>query len=213
AAAAGQGGRGVAVVARGDQTPGGGAAGGAHRQHQQEADRGGQMPAPPQQPHNPGDPPVICGKCLKKPRPDIYIRFMAGQASSWFRGAGFGMFVHWDHASQQGLELSWPMVGGVFALPKCQAVPVAQYHSSAATFDPRRWDAPALARHARDAGMRYGVLTAKHHSGYAMFHTAVSAFSVEHSPFGRDIVGEFVDASRSEGLRVALYYSRPAWSH
>ena len=134
-------------------------------------------------------------------------------APTWFEAAGFGMFVHWDHASQQGLELSWPMVGGVFALPKCQAVPVAQYHSSAATFDPRRWDAPALARHARDAGMRYGVLTAKHHSGYAMFHTAVSTFSVEHSPFGRDIVGEFVDAFRSEGLRVGLYYSLSDWSH
>ncbi|HMC68249.1 MAG TPA: alpha-L-fucosidase, partial [Mycobacteriales bacterium] len=110
-------------------------------------------------------------------------------------------------------ELSWPMVGGVFALPKCRPVPVAQYNSSAATFDPRQWDAPDLARRARAAGMRYGVLTAKHHSGYAMFHTRASTFSVEHSPFGRDIVAEFVDAFRSEGLRVGLYYSLSDWSH
>ena len=39
--------------------------------------------------------------------------------NDWFQGAGLGMFVHWDHASQQGLEVSWPLVGGVFALPKC----------------------------------------------------------------------------------------------
>src|SRR5206468_10481958 len=89
---------------------------------------------------------------------------------NWFDGAGFGMFVHWDHASQQGLELSWPLVGGVFALPRGQSVPVERYHASAATFDPRGWDPEALARTARAAGMRYGVLTAKHHSGYAMFH-------------------------------------------
>lgn len=133
-------------------------------------------------------------------------------ASGWFAGAGLGLFVHWDHASQQGLEISWPLVGGNFALPQGQSVTVEQYHSSAATFDPIAWDAAALARVARDAGATYAVLTAKHHSGYAMFHTKLSEFSVEHSPFGRDIVGEFVDAVRAEGLRVGLYFSLPDWS-
>src|SRR4029079_16882238 len=89
---------------------------------------------------------------------------------------------------------------------------VAQYHSSAATFDPSAWDAAACARLARDRGATYAVLTAKHHSRYAMFHTKRSDFSVEHSPFGRDIVREFVDAVRAEGLRVGLYYSLSDWS-
>ncbi|MDQ1396270.1 MAG: alpha-L-fucosidase, partial [Acidimicrobiaceae bacterium] len=132
---------------------------------------------------------------------------------AWFDRARFGMFIHWDHASQQGLELSWPLVGEMFALPWLKPVPVEQYHSSAATFDPQGWDPAALARTAREAGMRYLVLTAKHHSGYAMFHTKLSEFSVEHSPYGRDIVGEYVEAVRAEGLQVGLYFSLSDWHH
>jgi alpha-L-fucosidase len=130
---------------------------------------------------------------------------------SWFEGAGFGLFVHWDHASQQGLEVSWPLTGGVFALPKAGSVPVDQYHSSAATFDPVEFDAPALARVAKQAGMTYAVLTARHHAGYALWPTAWSDYSVHNSPCGRDLVGEFIAAMRAEGLRVGLYLSLSDW--
>ncbi len=68
--------------------------------------------------------------------------------NDWFRHARFGLFVHWDHASSQGLELSWPLVGGLFALPKCESVSVADYHRSAATFDPVAWG-PGRAGQAR----------------------------------------------------------------
>jgi alpha-L-fucosidase len=139
-----------------------------------------------------------------------------GQArgrGEWFDQARLGLFVHWDHASQQGLELSWPLVGGVFALPYGQSVSVEQYHSSAATFDPTGWDPVALARLARKSGMGYVVLTAKHHSGYAMWHTRCSDFSIEHSPYGKDIVAGFVDAVRAEGLAVGLYFSLSDWHH
>src|SRR5204863_3105867 len=112
----------------------------------------------------PGRPPWYLPKCARKPRPDIYIRSVDGDASGWFRGAGLGLFVHWDHASQQGLELSWPLVGGIPVLPKCQSVPVADYHASAATFDPKAWDPAALARRAKACGMTYAVFTAKHHN-------------------------------------------------
>jgi alpha-L-fucosidase len=126
----------------------------------------------------------------------------------WFDEARLGMFVHWDHASQQGLEVSWPLVGGVFALPKSQRVTAAQYHSSAATFDPVEWDPVGLARMARQAGMRYAVLTTKHHSGYTMWP---SKYGDHSAPF--DIVGSFVSAVRAEGLRVGLYFSLSDWHH
>src|SRR5260370_34529334 len=87
--------------------------------------------------------------------------------SGGFAAARFGLLVHWDHASRQGLELSWPLVGGLFALPKCQSVSVAEYHASAVDFDPHDWDARERARTARAAGMQYAVFTAKHHAGYA----------------------------------------------
>ncbi|HYD10101.1 MAG TPA: alpha-L-fucosidase [Acidimicrobiales bacterium] len=130
----------------------------------------------------------------------------------WFTAARFGLFVHWDHASQQGIEIGWPMVGGVFAI-RAGEVSVEQYHSSAATFDPTSWDAPALARLAKQCGVRYAVLTTKHHSGYALWHTKLSDWSIEHSPFGRDVVREFADAMRAEGIKVGFYFSLPDWHH
>jgi alpha-L-fucosidase len=136
--------------------------------------------------------------------------------TAWFEAARFGLFFHWGHSSQRGCELSWPMVGGNFALPHCQDIPVAEYQSTAATFNPERFDAKAWARLAREAGAEYAVFTAKHHDGYAMFHTRQSDFSVESAsggPFGRDIVGEWVEAFRAEGLRVGLYFSLIDWHH
>jgi alpha-L-fucosidase len=131
----------------------------------------------------------------------------------WFQTARFGMFVHWGHCSQQGVELSWPLVGGIFALPESKPMRVEQYHSSAATFDPQAFDAAALARLAKSCGMQYAVLTTKHHDGYAMFDTKVSEYSVMYSPYGRDIVREFVEAMRAEGIRIGLYFSLADWHH
>ena len=130
--------------------------------------------------------------------------------ADWFRDARLGMFVHWGHCSVQGLELSWPMVGGVPVLPYSATTPVtvAEYESSAATFSPPA-DAPASwLRLARSAGMRYAVLTSRHHDGYSLWPTALSD---HHAPV--DLVGPFVEACRAEGLRVGLYYSLSDWHH
>lgn len=131
---------------------------------------------------------------------------------TWFDTARFGMFIHWGHSSQQGVELSWPMVGGNAALPETN-MSVGAYQSSAATFNPANWDPATLARTAKSLGMQYAVFTTKHHDGYAMFHTKTSNFGVEHSPYQRDIVREFVDAFRAEGLRIGLYFSLIDWHH
>ena len=131
---------------------------------------------------------------------------------SWFDTARFGMFIHWGHSSQQGVELSWPMVGGNSALPET-SMTVEAYQASAATFNPSNWDPAGLARTAKALGMQYAVFTTKHHDGYAMFHTKTSDFGVQHSPYGRDIVREFVEAFRAEGLRIGLYFSLIDWHH
>lgn len=132
--------------------------------------------------------------------------------TTWFDTARFGMFIHWGHSSQQGIELSWPMVGGNAALPEADMT-VAEYQSSAATFNPTNWDPVSLARTVKSLGMQYAVFTTKHHDGYAMFDTKTSDFGVMHSPYGRDIVREFVDAFRAEGLRIGLYFSLIDWHH
>jgi alpha-L-fucosidase len=131
----------------------------------------------------------------------------------WFDEARFGMFIHWGPASQHGWELSWPLVGGVGALPNSQSVAVDQYHAAAATFNPTKFDARAIAKIAARAGMKYGVLTAKHHDGFAMYHTRESDYSIAQTLFKRDIVREYVDAFRAEGLKVGLYFSLIDWHH
>lgn len=136
--------------------------------------------------------------------------------AEWFTGAGFGVFIHWDHASQQGLDLSWPLVGRS-VVPGTEEfsdqVTVAGYQQSAATFDPTSWDAPGLARVIKSSGASYAVFTVRHHAGYSMYHTAWSDFGIEHSPYGKDITRQLVEALRAEGLRVGLYYSLSDWNH
>lgn len=131
----------------------------------------------------------------------------------WFGNAGLGMFVHWSHAAVQGLELSWAMVGNDALFPHSPTVSVAEYEAGAEKFDPEPGAAERWADLAAGAGMAYGVLTAKHHDGYSMFFTEHSDYSVEHSPCGRDLVAEYVEAFRSRGLRVGLYYSLSDWHH
>jgi len=133
--------------------------------------------------------------------------------NTWFDTAGLGMFVHWGHSSQQGCELSWPLVGGVFSLPFCGDIPVEKYHSTALTFNPTAYKPHEWALMAKRLGMQYAILTTKHHDGFAMFHTQQSDFSIQHTAYGRDIVREFIDAMRSEGIRVGLYFSLIDWHH
>ena len=139
-----------------------------------------------------------------------------GSDKTWFVGAGFGVFVHWDHASQQGLEISWPLVGRSTIPGRLTAeddVTVGQYQSTAASFSPVKWDARALARLVREAGATYAVFTARHHAGYSMFESAHSDFSIMQTVYGRDLTKEFVEAVRAEGIKVGLYYSLSDWHH
>jgi alpha-L-fucosidase len=131
----------------------------------------------------------------------------------WFDDARFGMFIHWDHASRRGWEISWPMAGGMFTLPRCQSVDPDEYHALAASFSPDAFDAADLARRARVAGMRYVVFTTRHHNGFSMFDTASSDHNIMRTSYGRDITAEIADAFRAEGLHVGLYYSLSDWHH
>ncbi|MGL5870871.1 MAG: alpha-L-fucosidase [Xenococcaceae cyanobacterium] len=132
---------------------------------------------------------------------------------TWFDTARFGLFIHWGHSSQQGWELSWPLVGGVFSLPYCQNIEVEAYHQNAYTFDPHDYNPHIWARLATQLGMQYAILTVKHHDGFALFHTQQSEFSIQHTPYQQDIVRSFLDAMRAQGLRVGLYFSLSDWHH
>ncbi|WP_346696665.1 alpha-L-fucosidase [Thermophilibacter mediterraneus] len=122
----------------------------------------------------------------------------------WFLHDRFGMFIHF----------------GLYAIPargewlrSDEEMPEEDYLPYFHEFNPTALDARDWARRAREAGMRYAVLTAKHHDGFCLFDTATTDFKSTNTPFGRDIVAEFLEAFRAEGLRVGLYYSLIDWHH
>jgi alpha-L-fucosidase len=133
--------------------------------------------------------------------------------ATWFESARFGMFVHWGPYSARGWEPSWPLVGGSAAFPFGQDIPADDYRRCFDEFAPPVGAPEAWAARARQAGMRYAVLTTKHHDGYTLFPTEHSPVGVHRTLPGRDLVREFVDAFRAEGLRVGLYFSLSDWSH
>jgi alpha-L-fucosidase len=132
------------------------------------------------------------------------------------------MFVHWTHIASRGFELSWPLVGGIDVLPYGTDVAVDDYYRDALSFAPAPGAAKEWMSVAAGAGMKYAILTTKHHDGFALWPTKHSEFSISQTPYGRgaggvphggDLVGEFVDAARDAGMRVGFYYSLSDWHH
>jgi alpha-L-fucosidase len=131
----------------------------------------------------------------------------------WFDSARFGMFVHWGPVSQRGWELSWPLVGGVPVLPYSHDVAVDDYYANTLEFCPDPGAPAEWMRLAERAGMRYAVLTTKHHDGFALWPTKLTGFSIAQTPYEGDLVGEYVEAARAQGLRVGFYHSLSDWHH
>ncbi len=122
----------------------------------------------------------------------------------WWNEARFGMFVHWGLYSQLGRH-EWVM--------NRERIPVAEYDKLADTFEAKPRAARSWARLAKKAGMKYMVMTTKHHEGFCLWDTKQTDFnSVVRSP-GRDLVAEYVAACREFGLKVGLYYSLMDWLH
>ena len=135
---------------------------------------------------------------------------------AWFQNARFGLFIHWGlYAVPGGIWRGQEMDYIGEWLQARFRIPNADYAGIAKDFDPVGFDARAWVRAAKAAGMRYLVFTAKHHDGFAMYHSPVSPFNiVDATPFGRDPLAELAAACREEGLKLGLYYSQDLdWSH
>ena len=123
--------------------------------------------------------------------------------AQWFHEARFGLFVHFGLYSAAARH-EWVMTN--------ERLTDADYRPYFDHFDPDRFDARALVRAAKQAGMGYAVLTTKHHEGFSLWDTQLSTFSAP-AACGRDLVAEFVDAVRAEGVRVGFYHSLIDWHH
>jgi alpha-L-fucosidase len=125
--------------------------------------------------------------------------------TSWFVHDRFGMFIHW----------------GLYALPSRhewvqsqeRIPPEVYYENYFMHFNPTKYDPHQWAKAAREAGMKYVVLTSKHHEGFCLWDSEYTDYKVTNTPYGKDLLNPFVEAFRSEGLRVGFYYSLIDWHH
>ena len=133
-----------------------------------------------------------------------YITRKTPGDTAWFVHDRFGMFIHF----------------GLYSLPARhewirynEEIPTEDYQKYFDHFDPDLYDPKEWARQAKAAGMRYAVFTTKHHEGFCLWDTKYTDYKVTNTKAGRDLVREYVDAFRAEGIHVGLYYSLIDWHH
>ncbi len=122
----------------------------------------------------------------------------------WWTEARFGMFIHWGLYSVPGRH-EWIQLN--------EMIQTDDYAKYLEAFDPDLYNAREWAAYAKKAGFKYVVLTAKHHEGFCMWDSKYTDYKVTNTPAGRDLVKEFVDAFRAEGIKVGFYFSMIDWHH
>ena len=122
----------------------------------------------------------------------------------WWHEARFGMFIHFGLYSVLGRH-EWAM--------EMEGIPVAEYQQLAKQFNPKPHAARAWAKLAKQAGMKYMVMTTKHHEGFCNFDTKLTDYCAPKQAAGRDLVAEYYEAARSEGMHIGFYYSLMDWHH
>jgi len=123
---------------------------------------------------------------------------------AWWQEARFGMFIHWGLYAQ-GARHEW--------VKKHERISEEDYQKYFEMFNPDLFDPAAWAKKAKAAGMKYAVITTKHHEGFNMFKSVFTDYNIMNTPYGKDIIKEWVEAFRSEGLGIGFYYSLIDWHH
>ncbi len=124
--------------------------------------------------------------------------------TDWFVHDRFGLFIHFGIYSA-GARHEW--------LKQRETMTTEEYQRFFDHFDCDLYDPQLWARDAKAAGMKYAVITTKHHDGFCLFDSDLTDYKATNTPFGRDIIAEFVDAFRTEGLKVGFYHSVIDWHH
>lgn len=129
----------------------------------------------------------------------------------WWRDAKFGMFIHWGpYALYGGVYNGFNQQrgGAEWIMNRCK-IPVREYKAKANTFNPVNYNAEQIVKLAKESGMKYIVITTKHHDGFAMFQSDASNFNiVDYTPFKRDVLDELVLACRKHDMKFGFYYSQ-----
>lgn len=134
----------------------------------------------------------------------------------WWREAKFGMFIHWGVYSVPAGTHKGKQVSGIgeWIMNKGK-IPVAEYAEYTKQFNPVKFNADEWVNIAKSAGMKYIVITSKHHDGFAMFHSKISPYNIyDATPFKRDPLAELAEACKKQGIKLGFYYSQAQdWHH
>lgn len=134
---------------------------------------------------------------------------------AWWRDAKFGMFIHWGaYAVPAGVYNGTEVEGiGEWIMDKGQ-VPIKEYEEFAKQWIPEDFDAESWAKLMKEAGMKYVVITSKHHDGFGLWDSDVSNYNIaDYSPYGKDILEQLSTACKKEGIKFGLYHSIMDWHH
>ncbi len=145
--------------------------------------------------------------CLVSFLPPALAAESAGEREArlgWWREGRFGMFIHWGPVSLKGTEIGWS---------RGAEVPAEEYDQLYRRFNPTSFDARAWVRLAKATGMRYIVLTTKHHDGFCLWDTKFTDYNIMRTPFHRDVVKELAAACKKEGVVFCTYHSILDWHH
>lgn len=154
------------------------------------------------------------GKENKKQRDYIKTETASeeNERMQWWRDAGFGMFIHWGlysiPAGEYGDEKNhaeW--------IQETANIPVEEYEKYAQQFNPINYNANEWVRMAKDAGMKYIVITSKHHDGFCLWNSAVSQYDMEFTPYKKDLLKDLAEACKKEDIVLCFYHSIMDWHH
>ncbi len=155
------------------------------------------------------DTEIIAKDYLNDSKADTDVRMQ------WWREARFGMFIHWGaYAVLEGYYNDKPTPSLAEWIMSASKVPIDEYESIAATFNPVNFNADEWVRIAKDAGMKYIVITSKHHDGFCLWDSKVSDYDIiDRTPFKRDILKELSIACKDSGVKLCFYHSIMDWHH
>lgn len=148
-----------------------------------------------------------------RPQPRSLPRPSAQTVQQW-QGQKFGMFIHFGLYSQLGGMWKGKQIDNGYSeqIMANAPIPLDEYAATAKTFNPTKWDPDAIVKLAKDAGMKFIVITSKHHDGFNMFHTVQTKYNVvDATPYHRDIVKELAEACKRGGIGFGVYYSSIDW--
>ena len=135
---------------------------------------------------------------------------------AWYLDAKFGMFIHWGVYTVAEVEASWPIMAPDLSeamFTNRNRIDEKEYASLPARFNPTDFDADAWVRIAKEAGMRYMVITSKHHDGFCMFDAPGTDYKITNTPYGKDICLELAQACARQNMPLGFYYSPPDMNH